>query len=71
MNNKKQKGQNPNCHFSGVGSKSRLLCLIPAHSTNKGVDTPPKPLLPLINQFSTTITPFKEPACPLPTSLMV
>ena len=26
-----------NCHFCGVGNESRVPCVIPAHSTSKGV----------------------------------
>ena len=46
MNNKIQKGQNPTAAFDwGWGGRSRVLRMIPAHSTTEGVGRPPKPPL--------------------------
>ena len=42
----------------GVGSKSRVLCVNPTHSTTKGVGGPTSGHIP-------TLTPRKEPAHPL------
>ena len=41
----------------GVGSKSRVLCMSPAHSTTKGVGGPTSGHAP-------TLIPYKQPAHP-------
>lgn len=38
-----KKTKNFSCHFWSVKSKSRALCMIPAHSSTKAVGRPPKP----------------------------
>ena len=64
INHKIQKGHKPNCHFWGVGGKSRVLCRIPAHTSPRGrADhlSPPSGRTP---GPASTLTPFKGAACP-------
>lgn len=43
--NKIQKDPTPNCHFEMLGAEAGYWCLILAHTTTKGVGSPPKPPL--------------------------
>ena len=58
MKNKIQKDQKPNCHFWGLGSKSRVLCMIPDAAPLRGWADP------LSHPSTPTVTPFKGPAHP-------
>ena len=58
MNAKIQKDQKPSCHFWGLGSKSRVLCMIPDAAPLRGWADP------LSHPSTPTVTPFKGPAHP-------
>ena len=59
-----QKGQKPNCRFWGIGSKSRVLHVIPAHSTTKGVGAHPSHPSGRTPEPAPIVTQFKGPARP-------
>ena len=66
--NKIQKDQKPNCHFWGVGSKAGYWACTLHTAPPRGWGRPPKPPLRPDPGSVPTLTPFKAPACPPPTS---